>query len=239
MELDPKQSSQINREREQWLQKVRVDWYRIMRPLGTWVPWELRGVVELDDIEVEDYFHPALPLNKIHVQNCKVVCDRFALLDEGFPKNSICCEVGTDTGSFAKKILEISYPQELHLIDISFQNFRKQEFSSAIHKGVVCLHESDSVEALNKFPDSYFDWIYIDADHSYEGVKRDIKLAKTKIKSDGLLAFNDYMFWSHRGLESFGVMQAVNEFCLKENWEICYFALNIEAVNDVVLRRLE
>jgi hypothetical protein len=33
-------------------------------------------------------------------------------------------------------------------------------------------------------------------------------------------------------------MQAVNEFCVKEAWEIVYLALNSEAINDVVLRKI-
>ena len=91
---------------------------------------------------------------------------------------------------------------------------------------------------MHRLPDGYFDWIYIDGNHSYEGVKRDIIAAKYKLKLSGLLAFNDYTFWSHRELMCYGVMQAVNEFCLNESWEIVYFALNSEAVNDVVLRKI-
>ena len=33
----------------------------------------------------------------------------------------------------------------------------------------VKIYRLDSVEATNHFPDDFFDWIYIDADHSYEG----------------------------------------------------------------------
>ena len=77
------------------------------------------------------------------------------------------------------------------------------------------------------------------ANHSYEGVRRDIQAAKAKVKPDGLLAFNDYVFWSHRELMPYGVIQAVNEFCLAENWEFVYFALSPEAVNDVVVRRMQ
>src|SRR5262249_5930645 len=34
--------------------------------------------------------------------------NRFTLLQDCLPKNSICCEVETDTGAFAQKILELS-----------------------------------------------------------------------------------------------------------------------------------
>lgn len=39
--------------------------------------------------------------------------------------------------------------------------------------------------------------IYIDADHSYEGVKKDISVACRKVKHDGILIFNDYIYWSY------------------------------------------
>jgi hypothetical protein len=234
----PRVQSAINQQREEWLRKIRAEWYRVMRPLGNWLPYELREQLALDDAEVEDYFSPAPTLEDIHVQNCRVVPDRHKLLMNCLPKNGVCCEVGTDTGAFAKKIIELSNPRELHLIDITFSNFKRVDFLSAIESGTVILHEADSVVALNRFSDGYFDWIYIDGNHSYEGVKRDINAAKFKLKPMGLLAFNDYMFWSHRELMTYGVMQAVNEFCLNESWEIVYLALNTEAVNDVVLRKI-
>ena len=232
-------SSVTNQTREEWLSQIRAEWYRVMRPLGTWLPWDLRDKMVLEEVEQEeDYFHPALNLQWTHVQHCRVVPDRFALVESCLPQKAICCEVGTDQGAFARKILELSNPAELHIIDISLKNFRKEWFSSALAAGVVHLHEKDSVAGLSQFPDSYFDWIYIDGDHSYAGVKRDIQAAKNKIKPSGMLAFNDYMFWSHRELMRYGVIQAVNEFCLEEDWELIYLALSPEAVNDVVLRKL-
>ena len=170
---------------------------------------------------------------------CKVVPDRFALVECFLPHEAVCCEVGTDTGAFAKKILELSNPAKLHIVDITLKRFRKEWFSSALASGVVCLHEQDSVAALTLFPDAYFDWIYIDGNHSYEGLRRDIQAAKNKVKPSGFLVFNDYMFWSHRELMCYGVIQAVNEFCLHENWEMVCLALSPEAVNDVALRRME
>jgi hypothetical protein len=92
---------------------------------------------------------------------------------------------------------------------------------------------------LENFPDNYFDWIYIDADHSYEGVKKDINKSKTKVKRDGLLVFNDYTPWSVAELIPYGVPKAVNEFCIANNWEIIYFALDSYfGYHDVAIRRM-
>jgi hypothetical protein len=228
----------IRRQRDEWLAKTRREWYTVMRPLGTWVPWDLADL-ELDDREeVEDYFRPAPKLRSKHLQNCRVVLDRIELLKSYLPKGGIVAELGTDLGKFAEMILNISSPTELHIIDITLAKFRRHLFAPAIDQGTVRLHEADSVETLGSFSDGYFDWIYIDADHSYEGVRRDIAEAKKKVKRDGLLVFNDYTFWSHREFMCYGVVQAVNEFALAEDWELLYLALEPEMYCDVVLRKL-
>jgi len=94
------------------------------------------------------------------------------------------------------------------------------------------------VEALGSFPDEYFDWIYIDAQHTYDGVKRDIAAARRKIKADGLLVFNDYTMWSYVEMQPYGVVAAVNELCIEEGWEIVYLALPSHMYCDVAVRRM-
>jgi len=58
-------------------------------------------------------------------------------------------------------------------------------------------------EALNKLP--LLDFIYIDADHTYSAVLKDITLAKKIVKKNGIIAGHDYNRL-HNGLK-----QAVNE----------------------------
>jgi hypothetical protein len=228
---------EVHARREEWLRATRVQWYRFMHPLGSWLPWDIADEITLDDTEVPDYFRPAPTLRFRHVQHCKVVPDRAELLRTCLPKRGIVAEVGTDKGDFALMILRLSSPAELHIIDKTFGSFRRDVFASGIERGTVQLHEADSVAALRRFPDGHFDWIYIDGDHSYEGVRRDIDEAKKKVKPGGMLVLNDYTFWSHREFMAYGVVQAVNEFCLAEDWELLYLALHPEMHLDVVLRR--
>lgn len=63
----------------------------------------------------------------------------------------------------------------------------------------------DSVEASKDFEDGFFDLIFIDADHSYEGCSRDIKAWLPKVRIGGWLSGHDY------GDRQFGVTQAVDE----------------------------
>jgi hypothetical protein len=102
----------------------------------------------------------------------------------------------------------------------------------------VVLHEGDSADELAKVPDNYFDWIYIDGDHSYEGVRRDIAVAKHKLQPDGILALNDYTNWSIWELLPYGVLRAVNELCVQERWEMLFYCMDTNNYCDVAVRRI-
>lgn len=60
-----------------------------------------------------------------------------------------------------------------------------------------------SNKAVNLFADNSIDFLFIDADHSYEGVKRDIQMWIPKVRSGGVIAGHDYD-WE-------GVKKAVDE----------------------------
>jgi len=49
-----------------------------------------------------------------------------------------------------------------------------------------------SIEAASLFPDDYFDWIYIDALHTYEGVCDDIQYYWPKLQQGGLFSGHDF-----------------------------------------------
>jgi predicted O-methyltransferase YrrM len=72
-----------------------------------------------------------------------------------------------------------------------------------------------TVKALKKFPNSHFDMIYIDADHSYEAVAKDLKLSFKKIKDGGYIMGHDYEMNRSKTKNEygFGVDRAVDEFC--------------------------
>lgn len=58
---------------------------------------------------------------------------------------------------------------------------------------------------------SLFDFVYIDADHSYNGVSRDIRLWWPLVKPGGYLAGHDYCEWPSHPVKM-GVIPAVDEF---------------------------
>jgi hypothetical protein len=109
-------------ERREWLLKFRAEWFRTMRPLGGWVPWELRGLVtevsqnSSTSEPFDGLITPAPQLSQHHLRNCAVVPTRTDLLAR-LPKGGVVAELGVLHGAFSREILAIVQPDRLHLID--------------------------------------------------------------------------------------------------------------------------
>lgn len=176
-------------------------------------------------------------LEERHLANCRVLPRRDLLMRKMRPGGR-GAEIGVFKGDFSRTILNACLPSELHLIDIDLTTHAIAKlFQKEVTAGKVVLHEGEAVPVLQGFPDEYFDFIYIDANHSYRSVKGDIAAATPRLKPEGFLIFNDYTYWSPCECMKYGVIQAVNELCLEDDWEMLYFALEPYMYCDVALRR--
>lgn len=72
-------------------------------------------------------------------------------------------------------------------------------------------------EEIAKLADNFFDFIYIDGDHTYEGVNKDLMNTFSKVKINGILSGDDYGVFEDI---NFGVRKAIDEFCLKNNLKL-------------------
>ncbi len=163
--------------------------------------------------------------------DCRVCASRLDLLGHLAHQGRVA-EIGTLHGEFARHILDRCDPAELHLIDLDFAQLDPAVASDAR----IRLHAGRSHEVLAGFPDEHFDWIYIDADHSYAGVRRDALAAAAKVRRGGHLVFNDF---AHMGpdLGAYGVHSAVVEFAVQHSWRFVWFAYQPNALYDVALCR--
>ena len=135
-----------------------------------------------------------------------VVANRVQMIMR-FPRGAVVAEIGVDQGVFSRSILRTN-PRRLHLID----PWEKQtgDFASdpmndgdfeqkytAVREALGPLPNVEiirdySLKAVERFADGYFDWIYLDADHSYRAVRSDLEAWIRKIRPGGIFAGHDY-----------------------------------------------
>lgn len=171
------------------------------------------------------------PLPPELVHTCRVAASRLELL-KLMPKGGKVAELGTYKGNFARAILRLSEPAELHLVDIDDRPFD----STGLTGPSVHRHKGLTHEVIAGFPEAYFDWIYIDADHSYAGCLRDARAAAPKIRPGGYMVFNDFAHIDP-DLGRYGVMRAVMDFANETRWPLAVFALEMSGLHDVALQK--
>jgi hypothetical protein len=136
-------------------------------------------------------------------------------------------EIGVQSGYYASRILELS---ELHLVVLDA--WRELEgypdlansptghhltlMNNAIktllpYEGRFTLIREKSEVAVGFFPDSLFDFIYIDANHQEDAVRGDLINWWPKVKSGGIFAGHDYINLKDE-VNDFGVKDAVDKF---------------------------
>jgi hypothetical protein len=161
--------------------------------------------------------------------------ERRSFLLELVPAGAVCAEIGVWDGDFAALILDVVGPSQLHLVDpwqfMSTEPYAKarygggkarsqadmdqlyesvvQRFAAPIADGTVHLHRSTSENAVAGFPDGSLDFVYVDGNHLYDHVRRDLELYFPKVRSGGLIAGDDY---GKTGWWADGVTRAVDEF---------------------------
>jgi hypothetical protein len=81
-------------------------------------------------------------------------------------------------------------------------------------KNIITPVRMKSLDAAPLYEDQSLDFVFIDASHEYEDVVNDINAWYPKVKSGGILAGHDY------GPAWLGVVQAVNEFLIKEQYKL-------------------
>jgi hypothetical protein len=116
----------------------------------------------------------------------------------------------------------------------SFNNIGKIEPSLSVQQNfdLFCLSVNDRLSIYDKFnhirkpssvahdmfDDSSIDLIFIDGDHTYDAVKNDCILWWNKLKTGGIMCWDDY-YWE-------GVKKAVDEFCFEKN-------LNLKSISKI------
>ena len=130
-------------------------------------------------------------------------------------------EIGVSYGDNAKSILKTLNIKTLFLIDpyLPYMCWVPKDPREALEISINNLSEFNdkivriikkSEDAVNDVPND-LDFIYIDGNHHYEYVKKDIELYYPKIKEGGFIGGHDY------SIDFMGVVKAVDEFVEEKN----------------------
>lgn len=164
-----------------------------------------------------------------------ILPDERDFLFELFGTGSVGAEVGVYKGDFSNRLLRYVRPRKLHLIDawkfepdgtyaqagyggdlgqsqlFMDQLYREvtERFRSQIASGQVQIHRGYSETTSQQIADQSLDWVYIDANHLYEFVKKDLESYFPKMRSGGWITGDDY---GKTGWWQGGVERAVDEF---------------------------
>jgi hypothetical protein len=82
----------------------------------------------------------------------------------------------------------------------------------------VHLHRQYSYKAASGFADGHFDFVYLDGNHQYEFVLRDLEDFGAKLKPGGLLFGHDFFEDTFARDEHYGVVDAVNTFLKRSDF---------------------
>ncbi len=99
-----------------------------------------------------------------------------------------------------------------HHSDATFEDIHRQAVANLAPFGQRSkILRQASPQAAEQFADGPFDFVFIDAQHQYEGAKQDFEAWWPKVRSGGILAGHDYL----DGIipeGNCGVKSAVDEF---------------------------
>jgi SAM-dependent methyltransferase len=127
------------------------------------------------------------------------------------PSDWTLVEVGSWTGestrAFAKSFGKVISVDPHHGFDLVREYFTREcsDFPNIEHI------QKHSIPASKQFEFQSVDVVYIDADHHYEAVKKDILHWLPKVKNGGVLCGHDYDLEAPQSWPRYGVRIAVNE----------------------------
>jgi hypothetical protein len=134
----------------------------------------------------------------------------------------LAAEIGVDGGAFSNHILSKTKLQKMFCVDPWFDDFgsgyQKEYFDPKGNtRMTVCAETLDEfikndraemvratgLEASVEIPDGYLDFVYIDGDHSLEGIYNDIYAWTPKVRVGGIVAGHDYKDGPNSGMKDY------------------------------------
>ena len=157
---------------------------------------------DLKNVKVRKFYRVWEPFMRKY--DCRRVCELGVYKGDNFqrmivhqPEVAVAVDLWKDDGIRSHN--DVNYTQAE--LESQYKYFKKKV------KGFpnVQIIRNYTIHAAKLYPDNYFDFVYIDADHSYEGSYTDIITWYAKVKPGKFLVGHDYR-------KKYGVFEAVNKF---------------------------
>ena len=148
--------------------------------------------------------------------DCRVICEvgvrrgrNLRLMTEHSPKIAVAVDSWIDDSVRSRNDMGDSQAK----LDGQYEDVKRL----AAERPCIQIYREYSTDAARRFPNNYFDLIYIDADHTYEGCLSDLETWYPKVKKGRFLIGDDYRdYVPPRADVKFGVIEAVQGFAQKE-----------------------
>jgi cephalosporin hydroxylase len=151
------------------------------------------------------------------------------ILDKVKPK--VILEIGTAKGGTLFLFSNIAHEEAILISVDLYQTIEKRILFRYIKKGKQKIYliqgDSHSIETLRKIEEILkgrkVDFLFIDGDHSYEGVKRDFEMYSPLVRKGGIIAFHDIIpdYYTRYGIKTSTWAGEVYKFWneIKEKYE--------------------
>lgn len=151
------------------------------------------------------------------------------------PDGAVGAEVGVRAGTNAIYLLDNLNLKKLYLVD----NFKEYVDTDGVYpqklqdeifvklvdimeaislfrefEGKIEIVKMDSLRAADKMENGSLDFVYIDANHSYEYIKEDLNAWKDKVKAGGIIGGHDY---NYPGTQT---KKAIDEFAIRNKYNL-------------------
>jgi len=154
--------------------------------------------------------------------NCQRICEvgvrkglNFEKMIKHNPEVAVAVDIWADTGDIA----------------VNDKGYSQEQLNSQYNNLVARIGDLPNVKIIRdystnvaeEFEDNYFDLVYLDADHTFEGVCKDIHVWYPKVKHGGFLLGDDFVNRKTRTGVRFGVVKAVTNFAMENDLSFFVF----------------
>jgi len=165
--------------------------------------------------------------------------------EKGF---TLGCEVGVEKGKNAVIMFDNIPNLRLFLVDPykqrdngeyqeqskrwnekHLEKCKKQTLDRMVGRNAVLI-EKFSEDGSQDFEDKSLDFVYLDADHSYDSTMLDIIMWTRKVRVGGIVSGHDYFYYNDKNGRRANVTEAVNDFVKMHELELFITDKNIRVL---------